>query len=150
MFLNLQTFGIDISHHDDPIDWDSLVSEIDPKFVFARAYHIGDTPDPPSTYPDPSFPEYWQKLGDKHLPRGAYLFCNPHADADDSIKRFFDVYQPKKGDLLPVLDIEDNYDSDSHVPLDKRLTQIARMVKLISDKIGGQKPIIYTKKRGNQ
>jgi lysozyme len=145
VFLNLQTFGIDISSYSDDIDWTKLVSLINPRFVFARAYHIGPTQQ--KTYPDPRFGEYWAKLGTLNLRRGAYLFCDPKADAADSIAKFFSVYTPKKGDLVPTLDIEDNYDSGSGIPVHQRVAQIATMVQLVSQKIGGRMPILYTKKR---
>src|SRR5438477_249267 len=104
MQLNLQTFGIDISSYSNDINWSNLISVINPRFVFARAYHVGPTA--AKTYADPRFPEYWTKLGELNLRRGAYLFCDPKADADDSITKFFSVYTPKKGDLVPTLDIE--------------------------------------------
>src|SRR5690242_19513623 len=145
MLLNLQTFGIDISSYSDDIDWAKLVSVINPRFVFARAYHVGPSPD--KSYADQRFAEYWSQLGHLNLRRGAYLFCDPRADAADSIAKFFSVYTPKKGDLLPTLVIEDNYDSGSGVPVQQRVAQISTMVGLVAQKIGGQKPMIYMKRR---
>jgi lysozyme len=145
MQLNLQTFGIDISSYSNDINWSKLVSVINPRFVFARAYHVG--PAAAESYADPRFSEYWTNLGQLDLRRGAYLFCDPKADATDSIAKLFSVYTPKKGDLVPTLDIEDNYDSGSGVPVNQRVAQIAKMVQLVAQKIGGQMPILYTKKR---
>ena len=146
MMLNLQTFGIDISSYSGDIDWIKLVSIINPRFVFARAYHMGPVPE--KSYADERFAnDYWPQLGQLNLRRGAYLFCDPKADAQDSITKFFAVYKPQKGDLVPTLDIEDNYDSSSGVPLPKRIAQIDKMIQLVAQRIGGQKPILYTKKR---
>ena len=142
---NLQTFGIDISSYSLDIDWHKVANNIRPRFIFARAYHIGDTP--ATTMPDDRFGEYWSAAAALNIPRGAYLFCDPTADAADSVAKFYSVYSPKVGDLVPTLDIEDAYDNSSVVPLPKRIAQIQTMIDRVSAKIGGQKPLIYTKKR---
>jgi GH25 family lysozyme M1 (1,4-beta-N-acetylmuramidase) len=142
----LQTFGIDISSYSKDIDWQKTIANLNPRFVFARAYHVDATPE--GSYEDQKFAtDYWPALAQLGLPRGAYLFCHPKADAADSIQKFFNVYKPRVGDLLPTLDIEDIYDNSSGVPVQKRIAQIDAMVQLVSAKIGGQKPMIYTKKR---
>jgi lysozyme len=145
MQLNLQTFGIDISSYSEDINWQKLVALINPRFVFARAYRAGPSAD--QSYADKRFGDYWQQLGQQDILRGAYLFCDPHADPAGSIKKFFSVYAPKRGDLVPTLDIEDNWDGGSGIPVRQRVAQIDEMVKLVAQEIGGQKPIIYTKKR---
>jgi lysozyme len=63
------------------------------------------------------------------------------------IKKFLAVYTPQVGDILPTLDIEDDYDHRCQLPVQKRIDQIEKMVDLVSSEIGGQKPIIYTKAR---
>jgi lysozyme len=143
--LNLQTYGIDISSYSKDVDWTKVAKNLNPRFVFARAFHMDETAE--KTVADPRFAEYWTAMAALHVPRGAYLFCHPKTDAADSIAKFFSVYTPKAGDLLPVLDIEDIYDDSCGVPVAQRIAQIAKMIALVSAKIGGQKPIIYTKRR---
>lgn len=143
--LNLQTYGIDISSYSKNIDWTKVARTLNPRFIFARAYHMDATAKTSS--PDSRFAEYWAAMAALHVPRGAYLFCHPKADAKDSIDKFFSVYKPQVGDLVPTLDIEDIYDNSSGVPVAQRVEQISKMIQLVSAKIGGQKPLIYTKRR---
>jgi len=142
----VRTFGIDISSYSKDIDWTKVSSKLNPRFVFARACHMGE--DQAQSYEDTRFvKDYWPALRQLKMPRGAYLFCHPKADAGESIKRFFSAYQPQAGDIVPTLDIEDIYDNDCGVPVKRRIEQIAKMVQLISSRISGQKPMIYTKVR---
>jgi lysozyme len=57
------------------------------------------------------------------------------------------VYTPQAGDLLPTLDIEDDYDSRSRLSVQKRINQIEKMIQLVSARISGHKPMIYTEAR---
>jgi GH25 family lysozyme M1 (1,4-beta-N-acetylmuramidase) len=141
----LQTFGIDISSYSGDPDWNKVVATLNPRFVFARAYHLDENS--AKDRADPKFAAYWTKLAELRLPRGAYLFCHPKIDASISIQKFFSVYKPQAGDLLPTLDIEDIYDNSSAVPLQKRIQQVEKMIQLVAARIGGQKPMIYTKTR---
>ena len=57
------------------------------------------------------------------------------------------MYTPQAGDILPTLDIEDDYDNRCRLPVQKRINQIEKMIQLVSARIGGHKPMIYTKAR---
>jgi lysozyme len=147
----VRTFGIDISSDLEPpnhIDWRKVILGLDPKFVLARAFHVGA--DAATTTKDGLFAsEYWPALAQLNMPRGAYLFCHPVADPGNAITNFFDQYTPQRGDLLPTLDIEDIWDNSINhlVPLTQRLSKIDAMVRAVAAKIGGQMPMIYTKAR---
>jgi GH25 family lysozyme M1 (1,4-beta-N-acetylmuramidase) len=141
----VRTFGIDISSYSLNIDWDAVVDELNPRFVITRAFHMG--PKPPDCYADMRFVDYWPVLAQRKLPRGAYLFCHPSANAAVSVNNFFSVYTPQVGDIVPTLDIEDIYDNSCGVRVSKRIAQIDAMIKAVSARIGGQKPMIYTKAR---
>ena len=54
---------------------------------------------------------------------------------------------PRAGDILPTLDIEDDYDDRCALSVPMRIDQIEKMVRLVENRIGGQKPMIYTKAR---
>jgi GH25 family lysozyme M1 (1,4-beta-N-acetylmuramidase) len=127
------------------IDWAKVITNLNPRFVLARATHMtGDATDP---YEDTLFSSYWAALAAHGLLRGAYVFCHPLADAKATTDRFFDVYKPQPGDLVPALDIEDIWDNSSTVPVQARIGLIKTMVDAVSSCIGGQKPMIYTKTR---
>lgn len=138
----IHTFGIDVSSYSKKINWKKVAAK-NPHFVFARATYI--TSDLKEGT-DRMFSTYWSGLKSLDMRRGAYHFCRPGYDPDKSVELFFSVYTPNKGDIVPTLDIEDEYDSDSG-PAKKKVAQIRRMVELISSRLGGRKPMIYTKKR---
>lgn len=142
---DLQTYGIDISSYSKQIDWAKVVTNLNPRFVLARATHMtGDATDP---YEDTLFSNYWSAMAAHGLLRGAYAFCHPLADAKATTDKFFDVYKPQPGDLVPALDIEDIWDNSCPVPVQARIGLIKTMVDAVSSRIGGQKPMIYTKTR---
>lgn len=140
-----RTFGIDVSKWGEEIDWHVVISKLNPRFVFVQAYHMGE--DEASTYANPRFGNYRRALQRLGLLHGAYLRCHPNASAETSIRRFWAVYTPQAGDILPTLDIEDDYDNRCSLPVQKRISQIERMVQLISTRLRGYKPMIYTKAR---
>jgi lysozyme len=139
------TFGIDISRWGGEIDWHDVVSTLNPRFVFVQAYHIGA--DEASSYANRRFANYRRALQRLGLLNGAYLRCHPNASAEASVKRFWTVYTPQVGDILPSLDIEEDYDNRCSLPVHKRIIQIEKVIQLVSTRIGGQRPIIYTKAR---
>ena len=140
-----RTFGIDVSVWGGEIDWHDVISTLNPRFVFLQAYHMGKHG--ASSYANPRFANYRQALQRLGLLHGAYLRCHPNAKAEVSIKRFWSVYTPQPGDILPTLDIEEDYDNRCELPVQKRIDQIEKMIQLVSTTIGGHKPIIYTKAR---
>jgi GH25 family lysozyme M1 (1,4-beta-N-acetylmuramidase) len=100
-----RTFGIDVSLWGGEIDWHRVAATLNPRFVFVQAYHVGK--DEASSYANPRFANYRQALQRLGLLHGAYLRCNPNANAEILIKKFWTMYTPQAGDILPTLDIED-------------------------------------------
>ena len=140
------TFGLDISSYSGVIDWPTVVKTLNPRFVFARAYHFG-VPPKDSSYPDEKFNDYWSDLARLKLPRGAYMRCNPFVDPQQSVTDFFTVYTPQPGDLLPAVDVEDEWDNSSGLKPEQRTACIDKLLRGVAAKIGGQKPLLYTKQR---
>jgi lysozyme len=140
-----RTFGIDVAKWGGEIDWHAVISRLNPRFIFVQAYHMGK--DEASSYANPRFANYRRALQRAGLLHGAYLRCHPNADAETAIKRFWAVYTPQVGDILPTLDIEDDYDNRCTLPVRKRVEQIEKLVQRVSTRISGDKPIIYTKAR---
>ena len=142
----IRTFGIDISSYSGKIDWQKIKNR-PLHFVLARASYISFKHGKFSEQKDSMFSSYWPALAGGSMRRGAYHFCRPQYDADKSIKLFFDAYAPTKGDIVPTLDIEDQYADVTSVSRKDKLAQIRRMVELTTQHLGGRKPMIYTKKR---
>lgn len=140
------TYGIDVSHWSGTVDWDRVLAQ-NVHFVFTKASELQFTSNGVSKYKDKMFDTYWPALGTRNVKRGAYHFCRPGIDPDAAMTFFFSVYTPKAGDLLPTLDVEDQYADDNSVSAHDKVQQVQKMVNLVSAKINGQKPILYTKKR---
>ena len=124
------TFGIDVSHHQGKIDWDRVKAG-PPQFVFMKATeHTG--------FVSKAFAGNWAAA--KGLLRGAYHFFRPSIDGAAQADHFLNTWKPAKGDLLPVLDVED-FDGSSKA---KFVGDLHAWIGRISGAIGGKPPILYT------
>lgn len=131
-----QVHGIDISHHQQDIDWEDLssmnINGISFQFVYIKATE-GDS------HRDRLFATNWQSAKEYGLIRGAYHFYQPDIKSDFQADHFISTVQLETGDLPPVLDIEIT-GSYSVENLRKGLKNWLRIVEA-HYKI---KPIIYT------
>jgi lysozyme len=124
------TFGIDVSHHQGKIDW-SKVKAGPSHFVFMKATES-------TGFVSKAFEGNWK--GAEGLARGAYHFFRPSVAGRAQAKHFLNTYEPKKGDLLPVIDIED-FDGSSK---SKFVAEVRDWIETVAAAIGGKRPIIYT------
>lgn len=144
-------YGIDISHFQTHVEWDSLIvltdgsrrtmksmsmaKDIRPvSYVFIKATEG-------SSMKDKHFRKHWKEAGKKDIRRGAYHFFrsskDPHQQAENFIKT---VGELRYKDLPPVLDIETIHSGCSHKTLnDKALTWLK-----IIEKHYGRRPIVYS------
>ena len=114
---NDYTFGIDISHYQDFMVFDSLSlmnGTIDIDFVVMRAT-MGDDG------VDRKFKMYWRQLDNHDFIRGAYHYYRPWEDPEAQAKSFLKNIDLKSGDLRPVLDIEKKSRNQSREELLKDL-----------------------------
>lgn len=126
--------GIDISHHQKAILWDSVATtHID--FVYVKASEG-------ITWKDTLFQSNWQELNRVGLTRGAYHFFRPGYDGKEQAENFLEQVDLKQGDLAPVLDVE-VIDDASKVTLLKEMYAWIYLVELRT----GIKPIIYTNQK---
>ena len=95
--------GIDVSHHQENIDWKVLKSvqyaQFPVRFVFVKATEGGD-------FKDKAFDYNFAEADSMHFIRGAYHFYNPNTDPVKQANFFIENVELKAGDLPPVLDIE--------------------------------------------
>jgi len=111
----IRTFGIDISHYSEDIEWPVVIQQ-KMHFAIAKASELyTNSSGQVSKAPDPYFPTYWNGMKDNNVICGAFHFCHPEIDPDAAMAMFFDIYAPDKGDLLPALDIEDDYTSNTEI-----------------------------------
>lgn len=128
----IRTFGLDISHHQGYIDWDSVATSKHPiEFVFIRATDG-------SRILDREFHRNWEESQGKNFIRGVYHFYRPNQSSTSQFNLFKSHVYLRKGDLPPVLDLERN----SLFGRENLLRGVKNWLKL-AEKHYGIKPIIY-------
>ncbi len=128
--------GIDVSHHQDNINWDLVkgmqVNNIKIGFAFIKATEgIGKV--------DSHFNENWFQSKDAGMCRGAYHFFLATKSGKLQAQNFIDVVTLKRGDLPPVLDVEQTYG----VPVERLRREVKAFLQT-TEQYYGVKPIIYT------
>ena len=144
-------YGIDISHYQDDIQWDSLMvltdgarrttrsklaaKDIKPiSFVFIKATEG-------STMKDKSFKKHWTAASDRNISRGAYHFFRSSKSGKLQARNFIKtVGALSDEDLPPVLDIETMHAGCSHKTLNDRALD---WLKTVSEHYGCT-PIVYS------
>ena len=124
-------YGIDISHHQDKIDWPSLKKQ-EVTFAFIKASEGVNLK-------DRHFKKHWKGAREQQILRGAYHFFLPIRSAQDQADNFISQVKLEEGDLPPVLDVEvTNHKSSEEIRegVQEWLTLVERHY--------GVKPIIYT------
>lgn len=145
------SYGIDISHYQDNIQWDSLMvmtdgagrtirSKIQAKsikpvsFVFIKATEGANMK-------DRHFKKHWQEAGDRDIRRGAYHFFRSSKSGKVQARHFINTVGPlRHKDLPPVLDIETIHPGCPDETLNQRALEWLHEVEAHY----GRKPIVYS------
>lgn len=129
--------GIDISHHQGEINWNTLQSLQDSDtplaFVFVKATEGGD-------HKDSEFQKNFKEAAAHGFIRGAYHFYNPETDPVRQADFFISNVELSKGDLPPVIDIEVK---PSRAQQDTFYAQLATFLYRLEAHYGAR-PIVYT------
>lgn len=94
-----EVWGLDISRHQQSVDWKTLIRYDPPHFVFLKATEG-------TMIVDPTYKKHRRDLRAAGIPCGAYHFFGHRTPGKEQAKAFIKTAGLKKGDLLPVLDIE--------------------------------------------
>lgn len=128
--------GIDVSHHQSFISWNDVqrmkVRDVQLKFAVMKATEG-------LTKIDFQFKRNWKKSKEAGLVRGAYHFMLPNKSGIKQAQHFIRNVRIDKGDLPPVLDIEEAYGASR--------SNVRKQVKAWLQEVEkqyGVKPIIYT------
>jgi lysozyme len=131
-----KTYGIDVSHYQGKIEWDKVSKLQDSfpiTFVFSRAT-AG------SVKVDRRFKKNWKQSKAKGFIRGAYHYYRPNENSLLQADNFIRTVKLQKGDLPPVLDIED-------IPRIQSMRNLKIGLQNWLDRVEqhyGVKPIIYS------
>ncbi|MDO4948881.1 MAG: GH25 family lysozyme [Bacteroidales bacterium] len=100
---NYDVHGFDISHFQGDIQWGELTaqspSDVAMRFVLVKATEGGD-------YVDDMFAQYFSEARSHGLIRGAYHYFIATTDPVEQARNFIQTVQLKKGDLPPIVDVE--------------------------------------------
>lgn len=129
------TFGLDISHHQGDIKWDRLkngqADNAPLKFVYIKATEGRD-------YKDKRFGRNWQEAKKHGFIRGAYHYFTTASSGDAQANMFIKNVKLEKGDLPPMVDIEES-------PKDKEsfILELKKFILRLEEHYG-VKPLIYS------
>jgi lysozyme len=133
---NYKIHGIDVSHHQQDIDWklvkDMQVKKINIGFAFIKATEG-------TSLVDDEYKDNMESAKEAGVARGAYHFFIPSRSGKLQAANFIETVKLKKGDLPPVLDIE-QMNGASVTDMQERIVDWLTMV----EKSYKVKPIIYT------
>jgi len=127
--------GVDVSHHQGPIDWSALAAD-DVRFAYIKATEGGD-------FVDPRFRANWEGSAAAGIRPGAYHFftlCRPGVDQ----ARNFIASVPVLADALPpALDLEHMGPCTTQPQLEDPASEIRAFLDATESHFG-VRPILYT------
>ena len=134
-----KTFGLDVSQYQGKINWqviDSVEHKFPLHFVFIRATAGKDKI-------DTQFKVNWKATKNHHLIRGAYHYYRPNENSLEQADNFIKTVHLQKGDLPPILDIE-------QMPKNQSIAKLKIGLQRWLDRVEAHykiKPIIYSGER---
>jgi lysozyme len=130
-----KVIGFDVSEYQGEIEWERVDSLENRKlhFVFIRATAGSDKV-------DAKFKSNWAKAKENQFICGAYHYYRPNENSIEQAKNFVKTVRLRKGDLPPVLDIEQLPESQS---IDSLKVGLKRWLDYV-DKHYKVKPILYS------
>ncbi len=133
--------GIDVSHYSCTIDWEEVKkmnqNGVRVDFAYMRAtrgLHLVDY----------QFEKNWETAGEAKILRGAYHFFTFRDNAVAQAEFFLENVLIDKGDLPPVLDIENDKDMDDRKLKKADILRGIRDWLHIVERKTGMRPMIYT------
>ena len=127
------TFGIDVSHYQGKINWDTVKTSSHPiEYVFIRAT-MG------KNKKDHQFLQNWKSAKKHNYVRGAYHYYRPSENSTKQFNNFKSVVKLETGDFIPILDIE----KESIFGRKNLRKGILNWLRL-AEEAYGVKPMIYT------
>ena len=127
--------GVDVSVYEPNVDWRALRAQ---GFRFALIRATSST-----GYVDPKFAEHWAGAREAGILRGAYHYLFGGQDAKKQADSFIRTVGVDKGELPPIVDLEDAY--NENVPNNKLITTCKAFLDII-EKEFGRTPMVYSRR----
>ena len=133
--------GLDVSHHQGPIDWEAVADTGRFRFVWIKATEGGD-------FVDPRFREHWRGAREAGLVVGAYHFftlCRPGRDqAENLLRELAAVGGARLDPSLPVaVDLELGGNCARRPSTAEVLAEVHAFLATVA-RATGRKPVVYT------
>ena len=94
-----EVWGLDISHHQESINWSTLAEKNKPNFIIFKATE--------GTFLiDSRYSEYYDHAKKLDIVVGSYHFFSYRTPAKTQAENYFKVAKHNKGDMIPILDVE--------------------------------------------
>ncbi len=130
-----QVHGIDVSHHQNHIDWEIVSKQKTIKFAFMKATEG-------VSLLDRKFETNWEGSKLNAIKRWAYHFFRPQFSGYEQAKFYLSVVNFQSGDLYPVLDLE--VEPNTSITLFyKEIDAWLNTVELAT----GKRPILYASRK---
>jgi lysozyme len=133
---NYYIHGIDVSRYQESISWEQVknmqVDDVKLGFAFIKATEGVDKV-------DQQFRRNWHHAARNNMPRGAYHYFYAHKQSKQQANNFVQTVRLQKGDLPPVLDVEEAFG----IPTDVLQQRVSEWLVLVERKYK-VKPIIYS------
>jgi lysozyme len=127
--------GLDVSHHQGKINWNKLINQVPfdtlIDFVYCKASEG-------STHTDTQWESNRRQLNDLGVRNGAYHYLNTTSYSIPQAKHFLDVWKMREIDLPPVLDVEQEAETDEIL-----INNMYDWLEYV-ERNSGMRPIIYT------
>lgn len=124
-------FGLDLSHHQRSINWNK-VAENPPYFIVFKTTEG-------SSHVDTKYKNHKENARAKGIIVGGYHFFSYQSSGESQAKHFLKYLNLKKGDIIPVLDVEFTKSMKSDAWIKENTTAFIETI----EKEMGKKPIIY-------
>lgn len=125
-------WGVDVSHHQQRIDWETVAQKNDLHFAFVKATEGSD-------HKDSLFCTNWDMLQQTGIRRGAYHYFRSYGCGHDQALHFLQTVELSPGDLAPVLDLE----TTDKMPVEIMLEEARIWLETVERSLN-VRPIIYT------
>lgn len=127
--------GIDVSHHQDTINWEVLTKKENIAFAYIKATEGTNYQDPLYNFNNSQANKYGLKTGAYHY----YRFCKP---GYEQAINFINKVNPNEMSLPPAIDLEFMENCDSIPDIKNLEEELKEYIAIISDHYDKQ-PLIY-------
>jgi len=127
--------GVDVAEYEPRVDWRVLRSQ-GIRFALIRATSG-------TGYVDRKFADHWAGARAEGILRGAYHYLFAEEDAKRQAQLFISTVGSDKGELPPIIDLEDKYNENASAA---KIISTCKAVLDIVEQSFGRKPMVYSRK----